>query len=469
MATSPARPVIPAPVWQKFARMSSMEGFSLKPFLVQLIRLRYEATTELRKAAVMKMFTSRSPRQVARGKRLPRGREVLEVSSVQPLLLDAAHVCTESNVNLHWTLSTSPRQAQQVEMTLLKGFLTETEVQGILQHVPKDFDLDRADVEMVPKRWIMLERAGKPVGLERAVLVEKTRPYIQGRLLPYLRSHLNCPTCVVCSSIMRRYSLELGERYRDPPHTDGQAFATVVIALNTAGKDYHGGLYVVSDPHRPLTVALNAGDAVLHRWDLQHGVEVTSGERLSWILWLQDQAPCVSQVELHQRSFLRQAAEAGNVVAMQILGTGENGRTPEGRQWLQEAAEAGLPGAMMQYAKRLTESGQEVEALHWLRQAAEQGDVGAQASLGMRLLRSSVKEAEEWLRSAADMGNPVAQHDLGMALYTGAFGRGPEASAAHPWLERAARQGHAAVRGAKGTTGFSGRSYKAKATNSESH
>ena len=35
--------------------------------------------------------------------------------------------------------------------------------------------------------------------------------------------------------------------------------------------------------------------------------------------------------------------------------------------------------------------------------------------------------------------------------------RGPEASAAHPWLERAARQGHAAVRGAKGTTGFSGR------------
>ena len=29
--------------------------------------------------------------------------------------------------------------------------------------------------------------------------------------------------------------------------------------------------------------------------------------------------------------------------------------------------------------------------------------------------------------------------------------RGPEASAALPWLERAARQGHAAVRGAKST------------------
>eukprot|EP00913_Durusdinium_trenchii_P002925 g2712.t1 len=228
------------------------------------------------------------------------------------------------------------------------------------------------------------------------------------------------------------FAKDLGERYRDPPHTDGQAFATVVIALNSAGRDYEGGLYVVSDPWRPLTVSLAGGDAVIHRWDLQHGVEVTSGRRLSWILWLQDQAPCVTQVELHQRSFLQSAAEDGNVVAMQILGTGENGRSEEGQRWLRMAAEAGLSGAMAQLAKHLREQGQEAEALQWLQHAAGRGDAGAQSSLGMMLLqRGQLKEAEEceWLEEAAELGNPVAQHDLGMALYTNALGRiGSESS-----------------------------------------
>merc|ERR1719440_1017680 len=121
---------------------------------------------------------------------------------------------------------------------------------------------------------------------------------MNNRILPFVRKHLECPRCTICSSIVRRYSHSLGERYRDPPHTDGQAFATIVVALNTAGEDYSGGLYVITDPAEPLFVSLRAGDAILHRWDLQHGVQVDSGQRLSWILWLQDTAPCVPQEEL---------------------------------------------------------------------------------------------------------------------------------------------------------------------------
>ncbi|CAK9060750.1 unnamed protein product [Durusdinium trenchii] len=421
----------------KLMAMSRHEGRLPSQLVAQVVRLRYQASWTLRAAQIRRLFT---PLRKSRRSLGARSSSQVQVLSAHVLRLSDGGTCTEARLSLQWTL---PGGAQQVGMTLLKGLLTPKEVEGLLLHVPEHFDLDRADVEMVPKRWIMLERAGRPVP-QRELLVEKMRPYIEGRLLPYLRAHLGCPSCVVCSSIMRRYSMDLGERYRDPPHTDGQAFATVVIALNSAGRDYEGGLYVVSDPWRPLTVSLAGGDAVIHRWDLQHGVEVTSGRRLSWILWLQDQAPCVTQVELHQRSFLQSAAEDGNVVAMQILGTGENGRSEEGQRWLRMAAEAGLSGAMAQLAKHLREQGQEAEALQWLQHAAGRGDAGAQSSLGMMLLqRGQLKEAEEWLEEAAELGNPVAQHDLGMALYTNALGRRDRRHAAFLWLERAARQGHA--------------------------
>merc|ERR1719296_12069 len=141
---------------------------------------------------------------------------------------------------------------QRVSMSLLRPVLSASEVLQVRSLLPNMFDLDRADVEMIPKRWIIIERDGVPPdGRER--LAAALRPAVENRIMPFVRSHLQCPSCLVCSSIIRRYSHALGERHRDPPHTDGQAFATVVVALDDAGDDYTGGLYVVTDPERPLT------------------------------------------------------------------------------------------------------------------------------------------------------------------------------------------------------------------------
>ncbi|CAE8678003.1 unnamed protein product, partial [Polarella glacialis] len=430
---------------QKLRQMGAAEGIGPEALLSQVVRLRYEATQDLRRRAVAHLFSALRVRAGSRGNRSRHStRKHLEVRAVRAVVLgtgESTWAVTEASVQLAWSLvpaswaatptKTGPPE-QRVELSLLQGLLSAAEVQRVAALLPRDFDLDRADVEMVPKRWIVIERAGRAQA-GREVLAEAMAPLIKGRILPYVRHRLQCPSCLVCSSIVRRYSHALGERHRDPPHTDGQAFATVVIALSSAGEDYEGGLYVVTDPSRPMTVALSAGDAIVHRWDLQHGVQVERGTRVSWILWVQDSAPCVSQAELHQRSSFRAAAEAGHVVAMHILGTGESGRSEIGRSWLRRAAEAGFVRAMAQLGAALQGEDDDA-ALLWLRLAAESGDAGAQASLGMALLRRGQMDiAEEWLKESAEAGNPVAQNDLGMALLTGALAKAPEPSAAALW------------------------------------
>eukprot|EP00746_Dinoflagellata_sp_MGD_P139265 gnl/MRDRNA2_/MRDRNA2_72747_c0_seq2.p1 gnl/MRDRNA2_/MRDRNA2_72747_c0~~gnl/MRDRNA2_/MRDRNA2_72747_c0_seq2.p1 ORF type:complete len:261 (-),score=49.81 gnl/MRDRNA2_/MRDRNA2_72747_c0_seq2:17-799(-) len=197
---------------------------------------------------------------------------------------------------------------------------------------------------------------------------------------------------------------------------------------------------LVTDPDLLHFLQLRAGDAVLHRWDLQHGVQVNRGKRLSWILWLQDSAPCVDQEELHRRPFLRKSAEEGNVIAMSILGSGASGRTLDGQQWLRRAADAGLPKAMAQ----LGASTEGPEARRWLLMAAERGDTNAQANVGLLSFREgNLEDAKAWLKRAASAGHATAQNELGMILLTGAAGSSePNPYAGASWLSKAARQGH---------------------------
>ena len=61
-------------------------------------------------------------------------------------------------------------------------------------------------------------------------------------------------------------------------------FATAIVSLSAASA-YEGGLYVQAVPGVPSRryVQLEAGDALLHRFDTMHGVHVPSGERLPLI------------------------------------------------------------------------------------------------------------------------------------------------------------------------------------------
>jgi len=452
--------------------MCVAERTSPAALLGEAIRLRYAASLELRRRPFAQLFSCTGA-GAQHGATSPcDARRHVRIGDVRAVSTAAEHpwAMTEAPVTLDWSLVPAPAPAAAppaaeahrqlslgraaggeedvtararlaVELSVLRRVLSPPEVERIVALLPEEFDLDGADVEMIPKRWVVVERASEALP-GREALAGAMRPAVDGRILPFVRARLRCPDCLVCSSIVRRYAHSLGERYRDPPHTDGQAFATVVVALNSAGVDFDGGLYVVTDPVRPLSVALQAGDAVMHRWDLQHGVRIGWGRRLSWILWIQDSSPCVPQEELHQRPFLREAAESGHAVAMHILGGGASGRTPEGRRWLRRSAEAGFVKAMAQLGTSLQESdGRAAEG--WLTAAALQGDVGAQAQLGILQLREGrAAAAEEWLERAAEGGHPMAQNELGMGLLVGSLGRAPDPGAAVPLLAAAARQGH---------------------------
>eukprot|EP00928_Gymnodinium_smaydae_P011280 TRINITY_DN14182_c1_g2_i1.p1 TRINITY_DN14182_c1_g2~~TRINITY_DN14182_c1_g2_i1.p1 ORF type:complete len:534 (+),score=84.39 TRINITY_DN14182_c1_g2_i1:61-1602(+) len=459
---------------RRLKAMSSAERIAVRVLLSATARTRYH----LLSPAIARSISERL---------FPNALDAVVVETISPVTVvplgaaenagrsgSGSFVTTEVDASLAWTLKPPESEAshstmaarqsgqadeedvergrhvqQRVGLQVLRPMLSPDEVRRIVSLLPTEFDLDRGDLEQIPKRWIVVERNGQ-VQEPHASLAFEMSKAVKNRLLPYVRKRYKCPDCALCSSIVRRYYADvLGERWRDPPHTDGQALVTVVVALDTAGVDYDGGLYVVTDPDRPHFISLAAGEAVVHGWDLQHGVEVRRGRRLSWILWFQDKAPCVRQPEFHQRHFFSDAAQSGNVIAMHILGSG-----PSGAQgWLRKAAEAGFPRSMGQLGASL-QIEDKVSARRWLQLAAARGDVAAKAELGMLLLRAGEKKkAALWLQRAAEDGSAVAQYDFGMALHSGALerqGSEPRLAAAVRWLLAAARQGHAPAQSALG-------------------
>merc|ERR1712224_791308 len=90
------------------------------------------------------------------------------------------------------------------------------------------------------------------------------KPLVERRILPFVRLQFNCPEAVVCTALFRRYLP--GERRIHPAHFDREAFITVVLSLNAA--EYVGGLYVQGVSQERWLVPLEAGDAIVHQFDL---------------------------------------------------------------------------------------------------------------------------------------------------------------------------------------------------------
>ena len=98
-------------------------------------------------------------------------------------------------------------------------------------------------------------------------------------------------SCRACYSLIRRYLPD--ERQTHNIHRDGQAVVTAVVSLSDYGRDFLGGLYVAANGVERQVIALRKGDAIIHQYDLLHGVEVNDiredhpSMRWSWILWFQ--------------------------------------------------------------------------------------------------------------------------------------------------------------------------------------
>jgi len=277
---------------------------------------------------------------------------------------------------------------------------------------------------------------------------------IEHRALPYVRERFNCSTCVACTSIVRRYLQD--ERREHPWHYDSDAYVTMVLPLSAAS-DYRGGLYIQPgfDRHAKEFVELEAGDALFHSFDVMHGVEVLSGERVSLIVWFKTDADACKE---RLSPWYADAAAQGNPTAQYNLGrvvANGLGGTPEdkpvGIELYTKAAKQGHVMAMYNLAVCLHHgrgvTSDKEAAVGWYAQAAHAGHPLAMTNYGyMQLFGKGMPEknvtgAAFWFGKAALQGVDVAMFQLSYLI---AEGNGIRAnlSEAKNWLEKAASHGH---------------------------
>eukprot|EP00747_Dinoflagellata_sp_TGD_P217762 gnl/TRDRNA2_/TRDRNA2_90118_c0_seq1.p1 gnl/TRDRNA2_/TRDRNA2_90118_c0~~gnl/TRDRNA2_/TRDRNA2_90118_c0_seq1.p1 ORF type:complete len:541 (-),score=80.14 gnl/TRDRNA2_/TRDRNA2_90118_c0_seq1:200-1822(-) len=391
-------------------------------------------------------------------------------------------------------------EAKGARVALLRGLLSSGDAKALLD-LARSLPVGRSDRDTVDQRptfeALLLRKGrwanessedddgGSPEALTalRTIQAKYILPLVENRVHPYIRSRLGCPTCVVCTSLVRRYVQ--GERREHPWHFDVEAYATVVVPLSPSGS-YTGGLYLQKGFDRAAREyleypgPLGQGDAVVHSYDLRHGVEVVdndagvAGERLSLILWAKDSR---KSCEAGHTPWYEEDAAAGRALAQFNLGAaldqGLGAYQPDpsaARRWYRAAAEQGHAQAQYNLAVVLQfgrgaapgtdETGDADEAIAWYSRAAKQGHVRAMHNFGLCLRqgpsagtcgKTIVRDPTgglSWIRKAAEQGLAEAQFELGRLLFSGGdadAGLAEDAAESRVWLERAAALGHEAA------------------------
>jgi len=267
----------------------------------------------------------------------------------------------------------------------------------------------------------------------RPVVVEWLEPFVN----EYFKHDCN-GECRACYSLIRRY--REWERRDHKAHFDIQALVTVVVSLNSFGRDFEGGIYVLKGVEEERQfIALQEGDAVIHQSDLLHGVHVFgSAERWSWILWFQDSLTCNAEPE----TWNRKAAEEGDAVA-QFLVASRDGEASNGLKWLKKAARAGYSRAQndlgILFKNGLGEDADlDKKALFWFRKSAKNGSPTGMYHLGEMLReQGKVERACYWFEKSALLGHQDSAHNMGVAYHKGVGGRHQDNDEAVRWLELA--------------------------------
>lgn len=299
-------------------------------------------------------------------------------------------------------------------------------------------------------------------------------PFVQERLLPYVRQRCSAPGAEMSTAILRRY--RPGERRVHPAHFDASAFCTAVVGLNP--EDFDGGLYVQTTAHvsSRAFVPLAKGDTLVHQYDLPHGVHVFGGVRYSLVIWIKC---CSEAVTLNSSPWYHAAAAAGDADAQSNLGQnyyagmgGEEQDASLAKAWLTRAANQGqaqaqhLLGCMYVHGNGVAAS--RTRGIEWCRRSALQGYADAQRQLGISLLEQLVVDSDaqpnsnspsvalEWLRMAAEQDNRDAMFQLHKIFKGGTHGVIRDKQQANLWVRRAAAQCHPLAQSALGFSYLSG-------------
>lgn len=123
-------------------------------------------------------------------------------------------------------------------------------------------------------------------------------PYVYNDLLPLVQDLLNTTSIRVADIFLRRYGDDVMEgisRAGLSAHYDVYSILTAVIAIDDSAREGDNGLYstILSPSGKTSNHAalrrffpLSRGDAVVHSWDILHGVDIEPGiDRTSLVVW----------------------------------------------------------------------------------------------------------------------------------------------------------------------------------------
>ena len=278
---------------------------------------------------------------------------------------------------------------------------------GVYQHQPDD-DID--------------------LGSSLATLLH---PILTSKITPWARQMTNIPTLTVADALIRSYDPS-EERQDLSPHYDISTFATVIIPLNDPN-EYEGGLYIQTGASSNTRLGVpfsSSGDAVLHRFDVMHGVNVRSGrKRCSLVVWFGENEDSVSSKTVPWVK--REAGKGVSVHAAFLYGIN---------------AQNGLYGfdkdleVAKEYYTWASERGHALSAyclsLLLFKEVCTNNDLSKERQCVLQ------KKSLVLLKLAAERGLATAQHELGIAYKQGYWGLGQDVEAARLWLTLASEQGH---------------------------
>jgi len=338
-----------------------------------------------------------------------------------------------------------PGSTWKAHFNLLPSLLRPEEaeaIKSILADAQDEFDEDRDGVdEMITYEFIILSagaaKSWDPFRKQlRQKLLDITLPIIQSRIEPFVRKRYP-EARTVCHSMVRRYLHN--ERRTHGTHWDIPSFVSVVVSLDSAGKEFDGGFFVSTGTGLHSFIPLQQGDTVIHQGDLLHGVHVLRGNRWSWAMWFQDTPDCSSD----PAGWWKDEAEGGDPVA-QTLRAMRARNHAQAWKWVEAAARSGFPRALVYFGKAHQEgwNGQSkdlLKAAHWYRQARTAGDVDAAFYLG-RVEREwgNTSGATALFKEGAEKGDPKAMEEVAALYVHGTSGAPRNLDLATHWFQQAA-------------------------------
>lgn len=297
---------------------------------------------------------------------------------------------------------------------MVHNLLLQTEIDALLsmaKSVVTDAPVEEHAGTFVSKGNIQMIGMAAPDGA--AATLQRA---IDERLAPYARQQFNCPSCMVCHAMVKRYQPEPEDEFRSQRQVDASSYATLTTSLNP--DDHDGGLYVYTGEqgHARELVRFQSGDVLAHRYDLEKGVRVLNGTRYEATFWLKD---------------------------------GKGSCTTDTMPWYAKEAAAGAPDAQFNFGVQLIQEGKAVKGIEWIRKAAEAHQLDAMATLGAWLMegagtgiQANRTRGVELTQYAASFGHSVAEFNLGNIIFTG-NGLPKNEKVAAEWTWRSAVQGHA--------------------------